>query len=221
MQGLGVKNFLPCSLLEGLSLFENKGMNKKIENSRIVTLSGAVEKNFPKYTTTFINQINQIAQATRSKVVGQMSDLIQQFDGSTLEDWKTWYDNKMPGAIDKAVKKICEKRKEMIDAWSLIDEKMIRDWVEDLVYTKTFCGLKVQQAILHSIAEDLKKTWRLATKEEESKGIDGFINEKPVQIKSSTYRSKNGLNEEIDVPIIYYEKKKGGIEIEYESSWFC
>lgn len=221
MQGLGVKNFLPCSLLEGLSLFENKGMNKKIENSRIVTLSGAPENSFPKYTTMLINQINQTAQGTRARVVGQMSDLIQEFNGNTLEDWKTWYDNKMPGAIDEAVKKICDKHEEMKKAWDSIDESMVRKWVEDLVYTKTFCGLKVQQAIIRFIAEDLGTEWRLSTKEEESKGIDGFINEKPVQIKSSTYRSKNGLNEEIDVPIIYYEKKKGCIEIEYESSWFC
>ena len=34
--------------------------------------------NFPKYTTQIINQASQNMQATRPKVVGQMSELIQQ-----------------------------------------------------------------------------------------------------------------------------------------------
>ena len=221
MQGLGVNTFFHVSFLKDCLYLIKKDMNKKIYNSQVAILSGAPENSFPKYTTMLINQINQTAQGTRARVVGQMSDLIQEFNGNTLEDWKTWYDNKMSGAIDEAVKKICDKHEEMKKAWDSIDESMVRKWVEDLVYTKTFCGLKVQQAIIRFIAEDLGTEWRLSTKEEESKGIDGFINEKPVQIKSSTYRSKNGLNEEIDVPIIYYEKKKGYIEIEYERSWFC
>ena len=55
----------------------------------------------------------------------------------------------------------------------------------------------------------------MANVEEESKGIDGFIGDKPVQIKSITYKQKMGLNEIINVPIIYYDKKKDGINIEY------
>ena len=39
---------------------------------------------------------------------------------------------------------------------------------------------------------------------------------KPVSIKPSTYKSKMGLNEKIDVPIIFYDKKKDGIFIEFD-----
>ncbi len=35
--------------------------------------------NFPKYTTQLINLISNTAQATRSSVVGQMTDLIPEF----------------------------------------------------------------------------------------------------------------------------------------------
>lgn len=97
---------------------------------------------------------------------------------------------------------------------------MIEAWVKDLVYTKTYCGLKFQSAIIAFLAGKLGKTWRLATIEEEAKGIDGFIGETPIQIKSATYKIESRLSETIDVPIVYYEKKKDGINIEYDQSIF-
>ncbi len=96
-----------------------------------------------------------------------------------------------------------------------INKEMIEKWVKDLVVTKTFLGLKFQEAILKRIAEVMKTTYRLATPEEESKGVDGLIGNKPVSIKSITYKTKNSLNEKINVPIIFYDKKKDGILIEF------
>lgn len=60
----------------------------------------------------------------------------------------------------------------------------------------------------------------MANKEEEAKGIDGFIGNKAVQIKSITYKMEARLGETIDVPIIFYEKKKDGITIEFDPSKF-
>ena len=47
----------------------------------------------------------------------------------------------------------------------------------------------------------------MANVEEEAHGIDGFIGEQPLQIKSITYKFEARLSEKIDVPIVYYEKK--------------
>ena len=44
---------------------------------------------FPKYVSSLINLANQYSQGTRPKVVGQMSELIQQFTGKTLPEWET------------------------------------------------------------------------------------------------------------------------------------
>lgn len=70
------------------------------------------------------------------------------------------------------------------------------------------------------MASKVGKTWRLANVNEEAQGIDGFIGEQPIQIKSSTYKIESRLAEIIDIPIVYYEKKKDGINIEYDSSIF-
>ena len=193
---------------------------KKIYNSDIETLSNASIYQFPKYTTQIINLVNSNAQGTRPSVVGQMSELIQKFDGRSLQEWVQWYDVEQPTAVADATDKIYKKFLEMKTAMSLIDKKLIEEWVKDLVYTKTYCGLKFQGAIIAAIANELKKEWRLANVEEEAKGIDGFIGDKPVQIKSATYKVEKHLAEVIDVPIVYYEKKKDGVTIEYNASDF-
>ncbi len=43
---------------------------------------------FPKYTTQLMNLANQNSQATRPRNVGQMTELIKDFDGDSLEEWR-------------------------------------------------------------------------------------------------------------------------------------
>lgn len=192
----------------------------KLQNSEIEKLSNASQYDFPKYATQFINLINSNAQGTRPNVVGQMSELIQEFDGNTLDEWVKWYTERNPNAISNATEKIYTTYEKMRDAFNAIDRQMIENWVKDLVYTKTYCGLKFQGAIIASIAKELGKTWRLANIEEESKGIDGYVGDKPLQIKADTYKLENRLSERIDVPIVYYSKKKDGISVNYNSMDF-
>ena len=187
----------------------------KIQNNEVEKLSNASQYDFPKYATQFINLINSNAQGTRPNVVGQMSELIQEFDGHTLDEWIKWYTERNPNAVANATERIYATYEKMRDAFNAIDKQMIENWVEDLVYTKTFCGLKFQGAIIAAIAKELGKTWRLADIEEESKGIDGYIGDQPIQIKSDTYKLESRLSETIDVPIVYYTKKKDGILINY------
>jgi len=56
----------------------------------------------------------------------------------------------------------------------------------------------------------------LAAPSEESNGIDGFIGDTPVSIKPITYKTKNMLQEEIDAILIFYDKKKDGINVMYD-----
>ena len=165
---------------------------------------------FPKYTTQIINQASQNMQATRPKVVGQMSELIQQCPTKSYEGWKEWYLNKYPDAIDKATDKAYEGVVNLRDAIGEIDRDMVKAWVSDLVLTKTAEGLIFQEAILEYIANMENTSYRLAKPEEESKGIDGYIGNKPVQVKSITYTAKQALQENIPVDIIYYDKGSKG-----------
>lgn len=89
------------------------------------------------------------------------------------------------------------------DAIGKIDREMIETWVKDLVFVKTFVGLKFQEAVLARIAQEKRATYRLGTSEEESRGIDGYIGETPVSIKPVTYKQKAALSEALQAQVVY------------------
>lgn len=190
----------------------------KISNSKILSLLNAESVDFPKYATQILNLANQNAQGTRPTVVGQLSDLIQEFPGNRLKEWEEWYLNKHPEALLHATNKIFEMVANFKDVMSKIDREMVEKWVKDLVIVKTFIGLKFQEAILKSVALSAKTVYRLATPEEESQGIDGLIGTKPVSIKPSSYEMKKSLSEKIEASIIFYEKLKDGISISFDET---
>ena len=64
-----------------------------------------------------------------------------------------------------------------------IDRDLVERWVRDLVIVKTFIGMRFQEAILKKIADIKKCGFKIAKPEEESKGIDGYIDNIPVSIK--------------------------------------
>jgi hypothetical protein len=192
----------------------------KITNNDILSLLEADTSTFPKYATQILNLANQNAQGTRPSVVGQMSDLIQEFPGNKLREWEEWYLDKHPEALSLAANKIFEMVAHFKDVMTQIDREMVEKWVKDLVVVKTFIGLKFQEAILKSVANYFNSSFRLATPIEESKGIDGLIADKAVSIKPTTYDSKKSLAENIEVPIIFYEKVKDGIKITFDESVF-
>jgi ribosomal protein S19 len=188
----------------------------KMRNEEITQLLDADVGSFPKYATQLINLANQNAQGTRPEVVGQMSELIQEFRGRKLEEWEKWYLSSHPEAIEKAKTKIMQMIENFKQVITKIDEEMIRAWVKDLVIVKTFVGLKFQEAILKRVAAHTGKSYRISVPEEEAKGIDGYIGDNPVSIKPQTYESKKMLPESIGVQIIYYDKIKGGINIFFD-----
>ena len=192
----------------------------KISNDEVAGLSNAPQYKFPKYVTQVINLVNSNAGGTRPKVVGQMSELLKEFDGKSIDQWIEWHTERYPNAVNDATDKIWNMYETMKAAFNAITKDMVENWVKDLVYGKTYCGLRFQTAIISAIASQMGKEWREANPDEEAQGIDGFIGDKPLQIKSSTYKLEAHLLESIEVPIVYYDKKKDGINIEYNPADF-
>ena len=84
-------------------------MKFKIKNDELQIDMTGDKPEFPKYTTQIINLANQNAQGTRPNIVGQMSDLIQEFPGKSFQEWKEWYLTKMRDAISNATDRIFDK----------------------------------------------------------------------------------------------------------------
>lgn len=196
-------------------------MKIKISNKELQAELIGSKRTFPKYASPLLNLANRFAQATRPKIVGQMTELVKPF--KSYKEWREWYlkthSKEIETAIDKVLKML-EKFKETLG--SIIANKIIiRNWIEDLILMQTYIGVKFQEVILKIIAQKIKKKYRLATPKEESKGIDGFINDTPISIKPSTYKlEKKRLEEKIKTKIIYYEKLDDGIEFEFNLNDF-
>ena len=191
-----------------------------LKNESIEGYNNSENYSFPKYTSQLINWANQNAQGTRPKVVGQMSELFPEFVSKTehvaIEYWKRFYIMHHPDAFNEATDKIYAQIENLRQAIQLIDRDMVQKWVEDLIINKTFNGMYVQKAILASLA-DLKDTdYRLATPDEEAKGIDGYVGGVAYSVKPDTYKTMSRLSETIDVKMIYYSKTKTGLKIEVE-----
>lgn len=190
-------------------------MKVKLTNKDIREALEIPSPSFPKYVSQIINLANQNAQGTRPRVVGQLTDLIQEVSGKTLDEWEQWYLQRDPDAIKTAKEKILSMLENLKDAMHNIDENMVSVWVKDLVIVQTFIGLQFQEAILKKAAEIKGVDYRLSEKTDESKGIDGYIGNIPVSIKPETYKVKQSLSETIAAKIIYYKKVKNGIEVDY------
>lgn len=195
-------------------------MKYTLTGKKIDELAGNKRAEYPKYTSQLINIANQNARGTRADVVGQLSELFEEFRSSgmeiTLENWRAWYMKRYPDTIEASVRKIERHVENLRCAMQLIDHDLILRWVDDLVIDKTFAGLNLQKAILASLAGRLGCEYRLATPEEESKGIDGYVGDTAYSVKPDTYRAKASLPERIDVKMIYYKKNRGKLELEID-----
>ncbi len=188
----------------------------KIKNAELAEAVSQKQHAFPKYTSQIINLANQNAQGTRPRVVGQMTELFQEFGGKRYEEWDAWYRSQKPEALDEATDRIYAMVENLRDAIQQIDKSMVREWVEDLVLVKTFIGLCFQEAILIRVAQYKGTDYRMATPAQESQGIDGFIGATAVSIKPATYTIKDMLPEEIQGELIFYEKKKSGLTVSFD-----
>ena len=185
----------------------------------IDTLDGMQKRVFPKYATQIINLANQNAQATRPKIVGQLSELINKPSEKSFKAWQDWYLKNHPKAIDKAVAKIMAMLENMRYTMDLIDEYMVKNWVYDLVINKTAQGLIIQEAIFKDIAMKKGVEYKMATKEDGSKGIDGYIGGKPYSLKPLSYiDTPNTTNENfaLKINMIHYDATNEYITYEIE-----
>lgn len=191
----------------------------KISNDFIAQCNESVSLNLPKYTSQLMNLANQNAGGTRPKVVGQLSELFPEYMSAdpnpSIGGWEKWYLKSHPQAIDTAVSKVMGQIENLKKALPLVTKDMVKSWVTDLVIYKTFNGMYFQKAIIAFIAEKENEKYRLADSSEEAQGIDGYIGQTPVSIKPDTYEYMNRLNEQINVKMIVYSKKKDGIIVNY------
>ena len=169
----------------------------------------------PKYINTILNRANRWGQGTWPKVVGQLTDLFRDFPGKSLDEWERWYIKQKPDAIRHATEKILGMIEKIKANLNDIDHQMVESWTRYLVIVQTFKGLRRQKAVLKKGAEIIGASYRIATSDEEKKGIDGYIGDEPVSVKPVTYKLQPELIESLPKVVLYYQELDDGIEVDY------
>jgi len=171
-----------------------------------------------KYIGSVINLANSFSQATRPKNVGQLSDMIQNFRNvnceHSVETWKNYYcENIGIEKIEKASAKNWEYIQYIKENLDKLTKEDVYSWTYDLIINKSFDGLQIQLDVLELSSGG--KPFRLAKPEEESQGIDGYIENEPVSIKPKSYKKTiESGKENIPYRIIYYTKsEKQGLKV--------
>jgi hypothetical protein len=176
---------------------------------------GHVE-DFPKYTTQILNLANQNAQSTRPRVVGDMNDLIEEFEekhpNGTFEDWKEFYLKEKEGErkLDESSDKLLEMVKRIKDAMEKIEENMAERYIRDLVLYKTYTQIDHPEVIIKRTANQFQLDYEIGG----DTYIDGKIGDVPVRVVSM--QEASGISTADNVARIVYKENKSnnGLEVD-------
>lgn len=201
-------------------------MIKKISKSKISKLKKTTLEHFPTYTTYIINRASETAQATRPKVVGQMTEIFKDYlefcESNSIEEsidsWENYYLKRNPYAIQNASEKAWSMILNFKSAFELIDFNLVEEWITDLLIKKTFYGLHTE-SLIKLYFKDLGFEVRRSNPSEESQNIDLFIDNRPYQIKPLSYKNEKMIRDRIHVPILFFKVEDGGILLDIQDEY--
>lgn len=172
---------------------------------------------FPLNTKPILNIATQNSQCTRPKIVGSMKDFFTEFlslkSGKSVEDWEKFYFTEKNGVtrINNSAETLFNYLNKMPLDHNVFTFDIAKDYISDLVINKTHYGMSGEYYAVIAAAMHFKMPYRFSTAEEESQGIDAWIEKYPVQVKPHGTVVKHHVRNFADVNktlVITYEAKK-------------
>lgn len=171
-------------------------------------------REWPKYTTQLLNIAGQNCKAFDVKKVGSAKETWLEMRGQgipgTLENWTNFYMSKpfasnIPGQAQKLF--------EMIQKMQIgsVTYDMCEDYIKEVIFNKTHMGMGGEEMALQAVAAYYEVDLRFSNAEEEAQGIDGWIGDKPAQVKPHDSVFKGHVHNHPDkdrVLLVTYEPKK-------------
>lgn len=161
---------------------------------------------FPKYVYPSVNQAGLLSRSCSSKNIGHLHSLIKKRKFRSLSEWKIWYTKKNPNNVKIAVDKLYDCLIELMSNITNNNTKVSKKgqnklkeycqvFVENLMFEKTFAGLKIQEVILAKLSEIVGEQYVWTNEKDDSSGVDGYIGKIPVSVKpkSCKYAKKPGV----------------------------
>lgn len=187
----------------------------------------AQDEHIAKYQSEFLNIVNKHGHGNDAAIVGMVSQVIKDYrknsDSLSLDGWKEYHQQltNIKG-IEFGVEKNWAQFQEMKKAIDAIDKDVLRYWLKNLVYNKTFAGLQAQDMVLKDIARRLSETrgheygYCNGDADDERAQIDGYIINPDhefcgLQVKSESYKSHNTVERNAPVKYVYYKLNPYGL----------
>lgn len=191
----------------------------------------AQDDHIAKYQSEFLNIVNKHGHGNDAAIVGMVSQVIKNYrkqsDSPSLDGWKE-YHQKLTDikGIEFGVEKNWAQFQEMKKAIDAIDKDVLRYWLKNLVYNKTFAGLQAQDMVLKDIARRLSEereqeySYCNGDADDERAQIDGYIINPDnkvcgLQVKSDSYKSHNTVERNAPVKYVYYKLNQDGLSYEF------
>ncbi len=177
---------------ENIKIYEiDKDKRKKLKNK--IKKAGVADELYPlpKYAAQIFNIISNTGQATRPKVVGQMSEIIPNFINNFYDekgvypdykDWEQFYLREYVSNYEDGFSKLKEYVSKYEHAMKQIlnNEELAKVWYNKFIFYQNFEGFEFEKIVFEFIKENYgfgKKPFiiRNSTKKEESKNIDFVV----------------------------------------------
>lgn len=169
---------------------------------------------WPKYSTQLLNIAGQNCKVFDVKKVGSAKELWLEMRSKkirgTFENWCKFYD---ANPLAQNIPAQAQRLYEMIQKMGIvtIDLAMCEDYVKEVLYNKTHMGMAGEEMALEAVAEYFGQKLRFSTAAEEAQGIDGWIGDKPAQVKPEGSAFKGHVHNHPDkdkVLLVTYVPKK-------------
>ncbi len=149
---------------------------------------------------------------TKSRV-GNMTNIVLNSKAKTIDEFRKEYLSKYGDMFRENQQKYLELiKKKHLDRRYFTDT-FIKEYFERFVINNSFVGIKNQDIICKYLAKKYNKTYRVATSDEDTAGIDAYIGDKPVQIKGKKWGVPGD-----DSMYVYYDTKNNTIT--YKLAYF-
>jgi len=171
---------------------------------------------FPVNSKPILNIATQNSQATRPKVVGSMKDQFTAFlttGKRSVDEWETYYLQTCNGRakIQAATDLLYNYLNKMPVDHSVFTRDLAEKYITELTINKTHYGMSGEYHSVLAAAAYFDSGFRFSTAEEESHGIDAWINDRPVQVKPHDSVKMHHVRNHADTDrtlVITYEAKK-------------
>lgn len=169
-----------------------------------------------KYSSQLLNLANSNTKGTVKEKIGSVKENWQEMRdqnvAGTLENWTNFYIEKYgEKQLERSGQDVYIMIQKLRKTLEQVTEDMCVEYVKEVVYNKTAMGMGGEEMAIQVVANYFNMPYRYSTAEEETQGIDGWIGDKPVQVKPHDSVFKAHVYNHADTSktlVVTYEPKK-------------